>query len=54
MTGVVDRVWVDADTTRVGVVIFSSQAINVFYLNTYTNKDDINAAILGIESFINS
>lgn len=40
---------VDVNRTRVGLILFSNKARNIFYLNTYKSKGDILAAIQGLE-----
>jgi len=45
---IIDRLTIGTTATRVGLVEFSNFGRNVFYLNTYNNKNDVINAVLNL------
>ena len=48
MANIIDGFTVGANDVRVGAVTFSNKGVNRFFLNTYTNKADVTAALLNL------
>ncbi|XP_073668118.1 uncharacterized protein [Paramisgurnus dabryanus] len=45
VSGLIDTFWMERDNIRIGLAHYAADVTDVFYLNTYKNKDDIVSAI---------
>nr|XP_055072083.1 collagen alpha-3(VI) chain isoform X2 [Misgurnus anguillicaudatus] len=49
VSSLVDTFWMERDNIRIGLAHYAADVTDVFYLNTYKNKDDITSAITQTE-----